>query len=414
MKEISKIERTVPVTPRRKRVAAYARVSMESERLMHSLSAQVSYYSAYIQKNPYWIYAGVYADSGITGTLTDKRDEFKRMIKDCEDGKIDIVLVKSISRFARNTVDLLSTVRHLKELGIEVHFEKENINSMTADGELMLSILASFAQEESRSISENVKWGTRKRFEKGIPNGRVRVFGYTWQGDTLVIVPTEAETVKRIYREFLDGKMPRKIARDLNADGITTRADCKWSDFSIRTILKNITYTGNLLLQKGFVDDPITKRRKRNNGELPRYLAENTHEAIIGKDVFDSVQTELAGRSEQRKSVFTSKVICSDCGAHYRRNSVGKGEYYTVWTCGTKRKQGCKICGAKDIREDCLKEICADVLGLTEFDESVFLEKIGNIFIRGKTLQFHFTDGAVIEKPYSGKRAEGNIKCQSE
>lgn len=407
MKEISKIERAVPVIPRRKRVAAYARVSIESERLMHSLSTQVSYYSAYIQKNPYWIYAGVYADSGITGTLTDKRDEFKRMIKDCENGKIDIILVKSISRFARNTVDLLSTVRHLKELGVEVHFEKENINSMTADGELMLSILASFAQEESRSISENVKWGTRKRFEQGIPNGRVRVFGYVWQGDTLVIVPTEAETVKRIYREFLDGKTPRKIARDLNADGITTRVGCQWSDFSIRIILKNITYTGNLLLQKGFVDDPISKRRKMNNGELPRYLAENTHEAIISKDVFDAVQTELARRSEQRKSVFTSKIICSDCGAYYRRNSVGKGEYYKVWTCGTKRKQGCKICGAKDIREDCLKEICADVLGLTEFDESAFLKKIKNIFIKGKTLKFHFTDGTVIEKLYAGKKSGG-------
>lgn len=303
MKEIRKIERAVPVIPQRKRAAAYARVSMESERLMHSLSAQVSYYSEYIRENPNWIYAGVYADSGITGTLTDKRSEFNRMIRDCENGKIDIILVKSISRFSRNTVDLLSTVRHLKELGIEVRFEKENINSITADGELMLSILASFAQEESRSISENVKWGTRKRFEQGIPNGRVRVFGYVWQGDTLVIVPTEAETVKRIFNEYLIGKAPRKIARDLNADGITTRAGCKWSDFSIRTILKNITYTGNMLLQKGFVDDPITKRRKRNNGELPRYFAENTHKPIIGKDVFDAVQAEFIRRGRNKNNV---------------------------------------------------------------------------------------------------------------
>ncbi len=301
MKEISKIERSVTAIERRKRVAAYARVSMESERLMHSFSAQVSYYSDYIQKNPCWIYAGIYADSGITGTLTDKRDGFKRMIKDCEDGKIDIILVKSISRFARNTVDLLSTVRRLKELGIEVRFEKENISSITADGELMLSILASFAQEESRSISENVKWGTRKRFEKGIPNGRVRVFGYVWQGDTPVVVPAEAEIVKRIYREFLDGKTPRKIARDLSDNGIMTRAGCQWSDFSIRTILKNITYTGNLLLQKGFVDDPITKQRKRNNGELPKYLAENTHEAIIDKCVFDAVQAEFIRRGRNKK-----------------------------------------------------------------------------------------------------------------
>lgn len=303
MKQISKLEHVVTAIEQRKRVAAYARVSMESQRLMHSLSAQVSYYSDYIKKNPCWIYSGVYADSGITGTLTDKRDGFRRMIKDCEDGKIDIILVKSISRFARNTVDLLSTVRHLKELGIEVRFEKENISSLTADGELMLSVLASFAQEESRSISENVKWGTRKRFEQGIPNGRVRVFGYVWHGDTLVIVPTEAEIVKRIFNEYLTGKTPRKIARDLNDEGITTRAGCLWSDFGIRTILKNITYTGNMLLQKGFVDDPISKRRKKNNGELPRYLAENTHEAIIDKSIFDAVQSEFIRRGRNRNNV---------------------------------------------------------------------------------------------------------------
>ena len=301
MREVSKVKPSMPVMMRKKRVAAYARVSLDSERLMHSLSAQVSYYSEYIQKNPHWIYAGVYADEGITGTLTDKRDEFKRMIADCEAGKIDIILVKSISRFARNTVDLLKTVRHLKELGIEVRFEKENINSMSNDGELMLSILASFAQEESRSISENVKWGTRKRFEQGIPNGRVRVFGYRWEGDTLVIVPEEAETVKRIFTDFIGGKVPRAIAKGLNDDGITTRMGCKWSDFGIRTILNNITYTGNMLLQKVFVDDPITKHRKINRGELPRYFVENTHKAIISKDIFDKAQKEFERRSRRNQ-----------------------------------------------------------------------------------------------------------------
>ena len=301
MREVSKVKPPMPVMMRKKRVAAYARVSLDSERLMHSLSAQVSYYSEYIQKNPHWIYAGVYVDESITGTLTDKRDEFKRMIADCESGKIDIILVKSISRFARNTVDLLKTVRHLKELGIEVRFEKENIHSMSNDGELMLSILASFAQEESRSISENVKWGTRKRFEQGIPNGRVRVFGYRWEGDTLVIVPEEAETVKRIFADFIGGKVPRAIAKGLNDDGITTRMGCKWSDFGIRTILNNITYTGNMLLQKVFVDDPITKHRKINRGELPRYFVENTHKAIISKDIFDKAQKEFERRSRRNQ-----------------------------------------------------------------------------------------------------------------
>lgn len=178
MKSVEKIERKLPELKRRKRVAAYARISMETERMRHSLSAQVSYYSSYIQKNPEWEYAGVYADNGISGTGTKKRTEFNRMIADCEAGKIDIVLTKSIQRFARNTVDLLETVRHLKDIGVKVRFEKENINSMSGDGELMMSILASFAQEESRSISENVKWGTVKRFKQGIPNGRFQIYGY--------------------------------------------------------------------------------------------------------------------------------------------------------------------------------------------------------------------------------------------
>lgn len=302
MREVIQIIPSAPVFKRKKRVAAYARVSMESERLMHSLSTQVSYYSALIQKNSEWIYVGVYADEGITGTQKEKRNKFKRMLADCENGKIDIILVKSISRFARNTVDLLETVRHLKELGIEVRFEKENINSMSSDGELMLSILASFAQEESRSISENVKWGTRKRFEKGIPNGRVRVYGYQWRDTKLEIIPNEAETVKRIYCEYLNGSSPRKIAKGLNDENILTKSDCKWSDFSIRYILTNITYTGNMLLQKIFVDDPISKQRQTNCGELPRYFVENTHESIIDKDIFDTVQNELKNRGRKNKS----------------------------------------------------------------------------------------------------------------
>lgn len=302
MREVIRIKTDMPLLPVKKHVAAYARVSMDSERLTHSLSAQVSYYSDYIQKNPQWIYAGVYADEGITGTLTNKRDGFKRLMKDCDDGKIDIILVKSISRFARNTVDLLKTVRHLKSLGIEVRFEKENINSMSNDGELMLSILASFAQEESRSISENVKWGTRKRFEQGIPNGRVRTFGYRWEGDSLVIVPQEAETVKRIFSEFLNGQSPRMIAKKLNDENLTTRSNCKWSDFSIRYILTNITYTGNMLFQKVFVDDPILKHRKTNRGELPRYFVENTHEPIIDERTFKLVEEEFEkrGRADRK------------------------------------------------------------------------------------------------------------------
>ena len=192
MAKIRKIEPVMPTLPTRKKVAAYARVSMETERLHHSLSAQVSYYSDLIQRNPEWEYAGVYADDGITGTKANSREEFQRMLEDCEAGKIDIILTKSISRFARNTVDLLETVRHLKELGVSVRFEKENIDSLSGDGEVMLTLLASFAQEEITSLSNNVKWGIRKRFEKGIPNFRNKILGYEWEDDHLVVVPEEA------------------------------------------------------------------------------------------------------------------------------------------------------------------------------------------------------------------------------
>ena len=194
----------MPTLPSRKKVAAYARVSLETERLQHSLSAQISYYSELIQSNPEWEYAGVYADDGITGTKST-RAEFQRLLRDCEDGKIDIILTKSISRFARNTVDLLETVRHLKELGIEVRFEKERINSLSGDGEVMLTLLASFAQEEIVSLSNNVKWATQKRFQQGLHNGRFQIYGYRWEGDQLVIHEEEAAIVRLIYDNFLNG-----------------------------------------------------------------------------------------------------------------------------------------------------------------------------------------------------------------
>ena len=252
MRIINKIEPKVPQMPTRKKVAAYARVSMESERLQHSLSAQVSHYSDLIQKHPGWEYVGVYADNGITGTKTTSRQEFMRMLADCEAGKIDIILTKSISRFARNTVDLLETVRHLKDLGISVQFEKEHIDSMTEDGELMLTLLASFAQEESRSISENVKWGTIQRFKEGIPNGQFTIFGYKWVDDKLVVIPEEAEIVRFMYREYMKGASRIEIGRALMERGIYTRKGCPWVDSNVKVILTNITYTGNMLFHKEY------------------------------------------------------------------------------------------------------------------------------------------------------------------
>ena len=409
MPKISIIEPKVPQMPARKKVAAYARVSMESERLQHSLSAQVSYYSSLIQQNPAWEYAGVYADDGITGTKTNDRAEFNRMIADCEAGKIDIILTKSISRFARNTVDLLNAVRHLKDLGISVQFEKEHIDSLSEDGELMLTLLASFAQEEVRSLSDNVKWGTRKRFEKGIPNGRFQIYGYRWDGDHLVVEPEEAKIVKLIYDNFLNGLSAESTEKQLEEMGVKSYKGQHFGNTSIRQILGNITYTGNLLFQKEYTVDPISKKSRKNQGELPQYWVENTHEAIIPMEVYQAVQEEKARRRELgvfanwsiNTSCFTSKIKCGRCGKSYQRsNRKGRKDpdaNYTVWICGTRRKTGNAQCQNKDIPEPMLKEACTAVLGLDEFDETVFSEQINHIEIPAPyEMVFYFKDGRIV------------------
>lgn len=409
MRKINKIEPKVSQMPTRKRVAAYARVSMESERLQHSLSAQVSYYSGLIQKNPAWEYVGVYADDGVTGTKAEARMEFNRMLADCEAGRIDIILTKSISRFARNTVDLLSTVRHLKELGISVQFEKERIDSLSEDGELMLTLLASFAQEEVRSLSDNVKWGTRKRFEKGIPNGKFQIYGYRWDGDHLAIEPEEAKIVKLIYDNFLNGLSAETTEKQLAEMGVKSYKGQHFGNTSIRQILGNITYTGNLLFQKEYVIDPISKKSKVNRGELSQYWVENTHEAIIPMEVYQAVQAEKARRRELgalanwsiNTSCFTSKIKCGCCGKSYQRsNRKGRKDPnadYTIWVCGTRRKSGNAHCRNKDIPEAMLKQACADVLGLEKFDESVFSEQIERIEVPAPNeMLFYFKDGHTV------------------
>lgn len=404
MRIINKIEPKIPQMPSRKKVAAYARVSMESERLQHSLSAQVSYYSGLIQKNPAWEYAGVYADDGITGTKTNDRTEFNRMLADCEAGKIDIILTKSISRFARNTVDLLNTVRHLKELGISVQFEKERIDSLSEDGELMLTLLASFAQEEIRSLSDNVKWGTIQRFKQGIPNGKFNIYGYKWVGDKLAVIPEEAKIVRFMYREYMKGASRIEIGRMLMEQGIYTRQGYQWVDSNVKVILTNITYTGNMLFQKEYCLDPITKQRKKNRGELPQYFVENTHEAIVPMDEWQAVQEEFQrrrdlgpfGNKSLHLTAFSTKITCGCCGKHYRRSgkrNTAEKVYY-IWICQTKSQNGIKACDSKSIPEKMLQKVAADVLGTAEFDEDIFSKQIKEIMVIGTdTLIFHFYDG---------------------
>lgn len=411
MRTVTKIEAKIPQMPKRKRVAAYARVSVDSEQLLHSLSAQVSYYSNLIQKNPEWEYAGVYADEGISGTGTAKRTEFLRMISDCDAGKIDLILVKSLSRMARNTVDLLNTVRHLKEIGVEIRFERENISTFTEDGEFLLTLLASYAQCESESTSENVKWGKRKGFAQGNVNGMKAGYGYRWENGKMVIVPEEAAIVRRIYSEYLAGKARTALADEFNAEGILTRAGTSWGHASIRYILGNPIYAGDILLQKTYRPTPFIKTHKWNKGELPQYLLQDDHEPIIDRETFLKAQAEQKRRGELGifaydaipTSCFTQKLECGKCHSVYHRDAGEMridGTRPIYWVCyGSYPNQGRKkaICDAgRFLTEEMLIEKCNELLGLEEFDEKNFSYKVEKIIIDADKLTFHLKDGKVI------------------
>ena len=348
--------------PKKKRVAAYCRVSSGKDAMLHSLSAQVSYYSDYIQKHG-WEYAGVYADEALTGTK-DNRENFQRLLTECRKGTVQMVITKSISRFARNTVTLLETVRELKALGVDVYFEEQNIHTMSADGELMLTILASYAQEESLSVSENMKWRIRRNFEEGKPWSGL-ILGYRFQNGQFVVVPEEAEIVKRIFREYLDGLGATAIMKGLNEDGILTRLGKPWRIEGVLKILRNYNYTGNLILQKTYRENHLTKRKMKNNGERPQYHAVETHEAIIDLATFEAVEEELARRSEHYSGKkpstvtypFTRLIVCANCGKHYRRKTTATG---IVWICSTYNTHGKKACASKAIPESVLYNLTAD------------------------------------------------------
>jgi len=351
--------------PSAKRVAAYARVSSAKDAMHHSLSAQVSYYSNYIQSHPGWVYIGVYADEAKTGTK-DNRENFQRLLADCRSGKVDMVITKSISRFARNTVTLLETIRELKSLGIDVFFEEQNIHTASADGELMLSILASFAQAESLSASENQKWRIRHNFEQGKP-WDCTLLGYRYKDGRYVIEPSEAETVRRIFSEYISGKGATAIANELNEEGILTRFGRPWRMGGVLGVLRNYTYTGNLLLQKTFRQDYITKKKLSNNGQMPKYHAADTHEAIVDLDTFEATQTELEHRAEKyapadktydNRYPFSGIIVCSHCGKHYKRK-VTHGA--VMWVCPTYNSRGKAFCPSKQIPESKLYEMTADI-----------------------------------------------------
>ena len=360
-----------PAAPKRKRVAAYARVSSGKDAMLYSLSAQVSYYAKLIQSNGGWEYVGVYADEAKTGTK-DERENFQRLIADCKAGKADMVITKSVSRFARNTVTLLETVRELKTIGVDVYFEEQNIHSASADGELMLTILASFAQEESLSASENQKWRVKRNFENGMP-WSARMLGYRYEDGKFVVVTEEAEIVKRIYRDYLSGMGVESIMKALTAEGITSRFGKPFCKNSITNILRNYTYTGNLLLHITYRDNHLTKRKTKNNGELPKYHVDNSHEAIIDMGTYNSVQTEMNRRIEkhtvsQPKKTYplTGIITCAKCGKHYRRKTA-RGK--PIWICPTYNTYGKDACASKAIPEEALLALADEVGGIGEITE---------------------------------------------
>lgn len=345
------------------RVAAYCRVSTEQEEQQSSYKVQIAYYTDLINKKKEWTLAGIFADEGISGTQTKKRTEFNRMIRMCKQKKIDLVITKSISRFARNTVDCLEYVRQLKSLGIGVIFEKENINTLTMTSEFMIALYGSFAQAESESISKNVSWGKEKAYREGKVQFQYKyLLGYKKGEDGKPeIVPEEAETVREIFELYLDGLPLLEIAKTLETEGRTTATGKKvWSKGEVQRILKNEKYVGDALLQKTYTVDCITHKVVKNNGERPMYLVTDHHAPIVDRDTYNRVQQELARRSSKRKIsskttteqgkysgkyALTELLICGNCGTPYRRTTwASRGKKQIVWRCISRLEHGKRYC----------------------------------------------------------------------
>lgn len=369
----------------RRRVAAYARVSTDSEEQLTSYEAQVDYYTKFIQENPDWDFVRVYTDEGISAVNTKHREGFNRMVKDALSGCIDLIVTKSVSRFARNTVDSLTTIRKLKEAGCECYFQKENIMTFDSKGELLITIMSSLAQEESRSISENVTWGQRKRFSDGkvsIPYGQF--LGYRKGADGLPeIIPEEAEIVRRIYRLFLNGKSTNAIATMLTEEGIPTPGKkTVWQRATVESILRNEKYKGSALLQKSFTVNFLTKKTKINEGEVPQYYVEDSHPAIIEPWAWEQVQLELERRKNSRNrqrqtSPFSGKIRCADCGDIFGAKTWHSTDQYRriVWQCNGKFK-GERKCETLHLTEEQIKALFLKALSEYLSDRDAAIDRL--------------------------------------
>lgn len=356
------------------RVAAYCRVSTDSDDQIESYKAQVAYYTEAIAKNPRWRFVDIYADEGITGTMTTKRDDFNRMIKDCDKGKIDLILTKSVARFARNTVDSLRYVRKLKAMGIGVYFEEQNLDSLKADSEMFIGLHSVLAQAESENISANVRWGIQQRMKSGTFAFRYNLLGYRkGQDGQPEIVEEEAEHIRRIYSMFLNGSSLDQIKSYLETNGIlTVQGKRKWSKQIIQNILTNERYCGDMLMQKTYTENPITKKVKKNRGEMAKYFISNNHPAIVDRDTYKMVQREIARRGSKRKTsdyaiteqgkysgkfALTDLLVCGECGSPYRRRTwTRNGKTQRVWRCLNRVEHGKTYCmHSVSIEEEKLK-----------------------------------------------------------
>jgi site-specific DNA recombinase len=383
----------------RRRVAGYARVSTDSDEQFTSYEAQVDYYTKFISDNPEWQFVKVYTDEGVSGLNTKKRDGFNEMIDDALAGKIDLIVTKSVSRFARNTVDSLSTIRKLRDKGVECYFEKEQIFTFDGKGELLLTIMASLAQEESRSISENVTWGRRKQFSDGkVSLPYSQFLGYRKGPDSLPeIIPEEAETVREIYRLFIGGKSTSFIAKYLTQKGIPSPGGkSKWQIHTVESILTNEKYKGAALLQKAFTVDFLTKKMKPNEGEVPQYFVADSHPAIIEPEEWGKVQTEMQRRKTDTRrhscqSPFSGKIICGDCGEYFGSKVWHSTDQYrrVIWQCNGKFK-GEEKCRTPHLTEEQIKE--SFVIAL-----STLLENRESLLEDGRVVKAELSDCSEID-----------------
>lgn len=376
---------------KKRKVAGYARVSTELEQQQNSYQTQLDYYTTYISSRPDWEFVGMYSDEGVTGTSTKKRDGFNRMIEDALIGKIDLIVTKSVSRFARNTVDSLSTVRKLKAAGVEIYFEKENIFTMDQKGELMITIMSSLAQEESRSISENTTWGQRKRMADGHGClGFSQFMGYDRGSDgEFVINEEQSRIVRRIFNEYLSGKNASQIARELTEDGIkTVTGKDKWNSSTILSMLKNEKYKGDCLMQKFYIDNFLTKKLVKNKGELQQYYVKGHHEPIVSEEVFDAVQEKLKKNSYKKKQSgardFSSLIVCGECGSFYGSKVWHSNDKYKkiIYRCNAKYN-GDK-CKTPSVDEERLKELYVEAMNILIEDKDDIIENL-NVLLKMKS-----------------------------